>query len=197
MKLNQKGQSLVELIIALGVVMVVMIGFTNITLTALRNALHAKHQNQATRIAQETLEVIRVIRDLNYYVNVSGTPSVNSDTWSSNVWNMNDENTVRCTNVGGSFPSSSNPTGYWLETFQLNTYSPLQNSCKTNYSSYAPRSFTPPNQDGTTYKIYTQIRPNITNTGSTIEVEIKVFVEWDDSKGTNVVEASTILSRWE
>ena len=76
-KKYQKGQSLVEVVISLSIAIIVMVAFTNATIAAIRNAQYAKNQNTATRIAQKTLELIRVIRDQNN--------NVGSNPW-SNLW---------------------------------------------------------------------------------------------------------------
>lgn len=183
MKLNQKGQSLIEIIIALGVVMIVTLGFTNITLTALRNSQHAKNQNQATRHTQEALEIIRVIRDLNYGVNVPTSGTV-TQRWDDYVWEIGDTNT-RCTQLGGSFPVNSSSTGYFLRTFNSGA------GCTRE------QILTGANTETFWRTIRMTARAFNTNAPPTAtEVEITVTVEWDDSKGTNSVEASTILSQW-
>lgn len=74
--LNQKGQSLVEVIVALSIAVVVVMAFTSATLNAIRDAQFAKNQNQATRISQKTLELVRAVRDQNNQVYSDGT------TWS-------------------------------------------------------------------------------------------------------------------
>lgn len=88
----QQGQTIIEVLIALSVVMIISVGFTNITLTALRNAQYARSQEQATKIAQEALEIIRAIRDQN------GT--VESGLW-EDLWTVS---TAQCFNLTGTFP---------------------------------------------------------------------------------------------
>lgn len=61
--LNEKGQTLLELIVAIAVAVLVLGSLVFATITSLRNAQLAKNQAQATKLAQEGLEKVRTIRD--------------------------------------------------------------------------------------------------------------------------------------
>lgn len=63
-----KGQSLLELVIAIGLVMVIVTGIALTTINGLKNSQFSKNQTQATKLAQEALEQVRTIRDRDYYV---------------------------------------------------------------------------------------------------------------------------------
>ena len=83
----EKGQSLVEVVVALSIAVLIVIAFTNATLVAVRDAQFAKNQNQATRIAQRSLELIRAVRDQDN--------EVDSGTWNS-LWGSSSLNSGKC-----------------------------------------------------------------------------------------------------
>lgn len=62
---NQKGQTLVEVVLAIAVASLVLIALTRATTVALRNAQFAKNQALATQYAQEGMELLRKCRDQN------------------------------------------------------------------------------------------------------------------------------------
>jgi Tfp pilus assembly protein PilV len=78
----EQGQSLVEVIVALSIAIVVVVAFSNVTLSAIRDSQFAKNQNSATRIAQKTLELVRAVRDQDNDVDNS-TPW--NDLWGNSI----------------------------------------------------------------------------------------------------------------
>lgn len=76
---HQQGQSLMELIVVITVIVFVVGALTFATIASLRNAVFAQNQTQATKLAQEALERVRVGRDRNECI-------TNLDT-SVNSWN--------------------------------------------------------------------------------------------------------------
>ncbi|MDP3758420.1 MAG: prepilin-type N-terminal cleavage/methylation domain-containing protein, partial [Candidatus Daviesbacteria bacterium] len=60
---NDKGQSLIEVIVAATVGILVVSALTFTTIFSLRNANLAKNSAQATKLAQEGIEKVRSIRD--------------------------------------------------------------------------------------------------------------------------------------
>lgn len=63
MRIVHKGQSLVEVIIALAFAMVIIVALVTVTVQSMRNSTFAKNNAQATKLAQEGLEWIRSQRD--------------------------------------------------------------------------------------------------------------------------------------
>lgn len=59
----KKGQTLFELVIAIGVALLILTGIVHIVTTSIRNSTFAKNQSEATRYAQEMLEWLRKERD--------------------------------------------------------------------------------------------------------------------------------------
>lgn len=186
MVINQKGQSLIEVIIALSVVTIITLGFTNITITALRNAQYAKNQNQATRHVQEALEIVRVIRDVNYYVDVTGSaPTTTDNRWDAETAGFQ-SNRVYCTQIGGSFPTSTADTdGYFLREFEVINATIISDATCTTREAITT---------GLNTESFER-RIRLMRSG-TNEVTVLVTVTWNDSKGVQSVEASTKLTRW-
>ena len=56
---GNKGQSLVETIVALSIAVIVITAITTVVIKALNNADYAKTQNQATQYAQEGIEQLK------------------------------------------------------------------------------------------------------------------------------------------
>jgi len=65
MRKQEKGQSLIEVLAALGVVVLVILALVTVTTISIRNATFAKNQSLATSYAQEAIEKIREYRDQN------------------------------------------------------------------------------------------------------------------------------------
>jgi len=62
----QKGQSLIEVIIALSIAVVIISAVTASILASLNSASRTKNQNLATQYAQQGLEIMRHMRSQNY-----------------------------------------------------------------------------------------------------------------------------------
>jgi len=62
MKKNQ-GQSLVEVLVALGISVLVILALAHVTTIAIKNATFSRNQAQATKYAQEAMEWLRSERD--------------------------------------------------------------------------------------------------------------------------------------
>ena len=81
MKKNQ-GQSLVEMVIAIGVVLIVIVALVAVTTISVRNASFSRNQVLATRYAQEAIEKIREYRasvDWNTFtLNCQNPPNLSS-----------------------------------------------------------------------------------------------------------------------
>lgn len=70
---GRKGQSLVELIVVVAVIVIVVGALVFATIASIRNASFAKNQAQATKYAQEGLERVRSGRDRTYTITGSFT----------------------------------------------------------------------------------------------------------------------------
>lgn len=58
-----KGQSLIEVLLALGAAVAIITGITAVVTSALNNAQFSRNQNLANQYAQQGMEVVRAIRD--------------------------------------------------------------------------------------------------------------------------------------
>lgn len=70
---SQSGQTLMELIVVILVSILVIGALVFATIASLRNAQFAKNQAQATKLAQEGIELVRAGRDRNLSINISST----------------------------------------------------------------------------------------------------------------------------
>ncbi len=95
---NEKGQSLVEVIISLSIAIIVVLAFTSATISAVREAQFAKNQNQATRIAQRSLELVRAVRDQDNDINDTDNDPATGTMWST-LWSTNIGASGRCYNL--------------------------------------------------------------------------------------------------
>lgn len=86
--LNEKGQSLLEVIVVMTVGIVVISSLVFATIVSLRNAQFAKNQSLATKFAQEGIEQVRSDRDRN--ASIKGLRSTSDVlTWNdNNFWNL-------------------------------------------------------------------------------------------------------------
>jgi Tfp pilus assembly protein PilV len=167
-KINQSGQSLLEVIIALGIAVAIIISFTNATINAVRSAQYAKNQNQATKLAQETIEIVRTIRDQDRDIG-------SGDTWSE-LWTTN--------------MSATQTNGYKGECYSLDK----QNF---SLAKAASTSSCDANRDQVIDEIFFR-KINISDDGSILTKKtIKVEIYWLDNKGTHSAEVSTILTKWQ
>lgn len=60
------GQTLIEVLVALGIVSVIVTALVSIVVTSMSNAQLSKNQNQALQYSQEGMEVVRGLRDSDY-----------------------------------------------------------------------------------------------------------------------------------
>ena len=72
---NLKGQSLIEVLVALGIIAIVITSVASVITSSLGNTEYSKDQNTATKYGQEALEVTRSVRNSNYntFATMNGT----------------------------------------------------------------------------------------------------------------------------
>lgn len=85
--LSEEGQSLLELIVVISVIIFVVGALTFATIASLRSANFAQNQSQATKLAQEALELVRTGRDRNSQINFGSSQTTWRDPilWSGNI----------------------------------------------------------------------------------------------------------------
>jgi len=64
-KLSESGQTLIELVISLGLVTIVVTALIGIGVMALKTAISARNRVVAAKLASEELELVRAYRDAN------------------------------------------------------------------------------------------------------------------------------------
>lgn len=65
-KTKNKGQTLIEFVVALSFIAMIATAITTATVTTLNNAEFSNNQSLATKYSQEGMEIVRTIRDNNY-----------------------------------------------------------------------------------------------------------------------------------
>ena len=70
-----KGATLIEVLIALAIASIVIVSVTVVSITSLSNAQYIRSSDQASKYAQEGIEIVRRIRNTNYpgFRSYSGT----------------------------------------------------------------------------------------------------------------------------
>jgi len=85
--LSEKGQTLLELIVVITVIVFVVGALTFATIASLRNANFAQNQAQATKLAQEGIELVRAGRDRNSQIDFGTSQTTWRDAalWEENI----------------------------------------------------------------------------------------------------------------
>jgi Tfp pilus assembly protein PilV len=114
---NMRGQTLIETLVALAVGVVVVSAITVISVTTLSNAQYVRSQENATKYAQEGIEMMRKIRNSSY----AGFRSYTASSY--------------CLDEGATTLTTTGPctTPNILETF-IRTVQITQNGCGANIS---------------------------------------------------------------
>ncbi|MBI2314651.1 prepilin-type N-terminal cleavage/methylation domain-containing protein [Candidatus Daviesbacteria bacterium] len=87
---HERGQSLLEVIIAMTVGILVVTALVFATIFSLRNAQFAKNSAQATKLAQEGIERVRSGRDKNVQINLVSTTDCPTSGNAVNSWDGSD-----------------------------------------------------------------------------------------------------------
>lgn len=177
---NIKGQSMLELVIALGLLSVVVTILAAATVGGLKNSQFSKNQSQATKLAEEAIEKVRTIKERNS--NVCGPGSTTN--WQG-LYSI--DPAVSCSPVSADC------------NFSLKTSSdPLPGGC----TATVPASADWLNND-LTGTVKDQIKVDSTlferqirikNSGSVKEVTVLVF--WTDISGTHNSKLVTVLANY-
>lgn len=77
MKRCERGQSLIEILLAFAIAAIVITGITFAVTSSVKNATFSKNQNLASSYAQEGMEIVRAIRDRSWssFVSLPGGPN--------------------------------------------------------------------------------------------------------------------------
>lgn len=109
---KKNGQSLIEVLVAFAVAVIIGVGLVTATLTTQRAAASARNETQATELAQQYLEQIRVLRDSKGYNHIRdniGCKTIsNSDTLNPVDWQLTSGCTVGTAPLNGDKVQLSN-----------------------------------------------------------------------------------------
>lgn len=167
----EKGQNLLELTIGLGLIAVVVAAVAISNLNGLKNSQFSQNQLQATKLAQEGIDIIRTIKERDYTVCNSGPVKKK---W-SDMWSTDCPTTSVCLKglkLSSGTCSSTNDTSdpYWLNS------SPVYDLITNN---------------SLTFKREIKIE----NYGTLTQKQITVSVTWTDISGMHESKVSTILTQ--
>ena len=168
MFITSKGQSLIELIIVIALTVLIVGALTFATIASLRNADLANSQIQATKLAQEGLEKVKIIRDRN----TSGDVFYDDDTT-----NENHIHTIF--------------SDFWAITFSCEG---AERNCDFMFDSGVLRQAGSNSAEHIPDSIfYRQIQ--IAGEGNTNQKTITSIVKWSDFSGEHQSVLTTILGR--
>jgi Tfp pilus assembly protein PilV len=80
----QHGQSLLELVVAIGVVAVIVTGLVNAVTSSLRFGQASRDRSQAVKLAQEGIELARSERDSSIWTDFLTFSGADTETWCLN-----------------------------------------------------------------------------------------------------------------
>jgi hypothetical protein len=180
MLIKESGQTLVEVIVASTVGILVVVALTFATLFSLRNANFSKNSTQATKLAQEGLERVRMGRDRNSSISIPGT-SVNSWNGSGQIWNYQIRASSGCDN-----PSTSGKC-----------YFSVDSSGNLTNIGYGATVFPASFAEGVPwYKpVFKRVVFLSDDASYTTQKTVTVIVKWMDFDGEHESKMVTILSK--
>jgi type II secretory pathway pseudopilin PulG len=182
-RINQQGQTLIEVLIALTVGVLILGALVIATIVSIRNAQFSQNQLQATKFAQEGIDLVRTIRNRNLKVESASPPfSTFIDLWtySPGFGSCGYVKLGSCTNNAflGYFkivPDAFNPTG---KLIRGNTITEVSETVGGQFSRF----------------ILIEDQSSPVNTRET-EKKITVIVRWKDTSGNHESNIQTILTR--
>ncbi len=179
---NNLGQSLLEVIVLMGLALVIVTGLTVVTVNGLKNSQFSQNQAQATRLAEEGIDCVRTIRDKNLPVCIGGTGPAcaggtafrwyDRETYPNQMWSFN-------LPAPGSF--------FMITTLPGNSCTGLQNTTAT-----------PPNDTsvGLPFSSTFSRRISIQNYNVITQKRVTVLVLWNDISGLHQSQLVTVLSNY-
>lgn len=169
---NEKGQSLIEILVVLVVAVIMMIALINIILSGLKNAQFAQNQTKATKLAQDAIDKIRVLRDSNK----DGTLSPDGSTYGCfNLLWKND--------TASAFYCGADTNNYCY--YQLNMVSPKLTLVSASHSKQSI-------EDGFGRQII--VNPSA-NSADNTEIKLIVRISWNDSSGEHNSNIESVLTK--
>lgn len=173
LKFQQKGQTLLELVVGLSLIAVVVGAIAIITTNGLRNTTFSKNQSKATQLAQQNLEKARTVKSSNYGVCLENqtTCSTWEEIWNTSFGTYQSGCTTGCTFV---IKNNCTVTGNIVKPVCLSF-------------AAAPADL----GDNFTGQIIIEDEPGSTTTQKRVISKIS----WTDTTGTHSSDLVTILSK--
>ena len=119
---NEKGQTLIEVLVGLGAAVAVMAAMTIATISALNNAQYSRSQNLATNYAQQGMEVVKNLQKIDYatFSSLDGTYCF-ADTCNEIDANLSDQG-QSCAKISGTrCPGTLNVHSQFIRTVTFHT----------------------------------------------------------------------------
>lgn len=85
---DQAGQSLLEITVSVGLILVIVTGLMLSTINGLKNSQFAQNQTLATKLAQEGIEKVRSIKDQDCPIFINGTQPYYWYDKNPKIWNF-------------------------------------------------------------------------------------------------------------
>lgn len=171
---NSFGQTLLELVVALGLIGVSITAITILNINGLQNSQFSQNQLQATKLAQEGMDLVRVIREQDYTV---CAPLNNNTDLFSKIWDP--AFTCPAVSSGCNF-NIVKAAGTCNLTLPITTTNLWLNLTSNNEIL---------NGFGVRFKRNVTIIDILPN-----QKEVKVTVKWTDTSGTHVSNVSTVMT---
>lgn len=102
-KSTQKGQALIEILFAVGIVVVVLVAVASATIKSIQNASFAEASAKAASLVEEGIENARILRDQNTWSDFTTVL-----TWPLNEAGLGGGLFSRTTTVGDTIPPAAN-----------------------------------------------------------------------------------------
>lgn len=163
----QSGQSLIEVLVALTIASVVIGALVVATIISIRNAQFSQNQLQATKLSQDGMEKVRIVRDRNLNVDLGG-----GDQPFKNLWGVNLATTCGC---------------YFKVVSIIN---PI-----TSGSEYKLQAIGAAETDNLSGNFTRQILITDSSTSFSSEKKVRVKVSWSDLSGSHDSHLETILTK--
>src|SRR3989304_3745944 len=95
------GQSLYEVVFAIGIAAIIITGVLVVSTTSVRNSTFSKNNSQATKYAQEAMEWLRAERDVDWaiFYGHAGSCNIGSLGWGACGGDCNVSGTIYCRRV--------------------------------------------------------------------------------------------------
>lgn len=185
---RQSGQTLIELMVVIAVSVIVIGALVFATIASLRNAQFSKNQAQATKLAQEGIERVRVGRDRNQCIT---SLDINVKSWNGDSSNTNcpGPGSIWTYSITGTNSNCENPTVLSKCYFSVDSGGSL------TVKGYSQTSF-PQNAEGipTATPVFKRaITLSDDSTTFASQKTVTSIVIWNDFSGQHESRLTTIL----